>query len=522
MRWWRCWRAAPTWAANWRALTGRRRWRYGGVRHVVPVKSGIFGGVAVVADNTWAAMKGRDALSVEWDAGPNREFDSERFIAGLRGRKEEPYPVRAEGDAGAALGSAARRLEAVYEYPFQAHAPLEPMNCTADVRGDSCEVWVSTQTPETAQQWIVKTLGLAPESVKVHTTLLGGGFGRRLVTDYVEEAVEISKAIGKPVKVVWTRDDDMRHGFFHPAAVESMQAGLDETRLLAWAHHSVSSELSMFGLPGEEEKKDRQRFAKDESPWGAFDTFYRFPAMQVDYVPVDSPVPTGAWRAVMYPARVFARESFLDEVAHALGKDPLEYRIELLRPAGVMTIGEMKLDLGRMIRVLESARERSGWGKPLASAGGRLTGRGIAASVYHGGSFMAQVAEVSVAPDFSDLRVHRMVCVVDCGLAINPAGIEGQVESAIVWGLSATLMGNLHFRQGQAVERNFSDFRVLGMDEMPVVETHILPSAEYPGGFGEHAVPHVAPAVANAIFAATGQRIRRLPITPASFERRRA
>jgi len=491
-----------------------------GVRHVVPVKSGISTGVAVVAETTWAALKGREALSVQWDEGPNTDFDSDLFAQSLRtALTQDGYPIRRHGSADQSLATAAKRLEAVYDFPFQAHAPLETMNCVADVQRDRCEVWAPSQTPETAHSDIMKTLGLPPEAVKVHTTLMGGGFGRRLFVDYVHEAVEISKAVSKPIQVVWTRTDDTRHGFFHPASVNQLAAGFAaDRRILAWVHKCVGSPLSMFGLPSEEEKKDLQRYAKEGSPWGAFDNPYSFAAMKVDYVPVDSPVPTGSWRAVEYPAAVFARESFIDEIAHSLGKDPLQLRIDLLQPGDVLDLGDQKIDRRRMIRVLEAVREKSGWAIPLArDAQNRRWGRGLAINIYHAGSYIAQVAEVSVARDLSDLRVHRIVCVVDCGLAINPAGLEGQAESGITWGLSATLHGKIDFRRGRAVQGTYGDFRVMRMNEMPVIETQILPSDARPGGFGEHPVPPVAPAVANAVFAAVGKRIRKLPITPAEL-----
>jgi isoquinoline 1-oxidoreductase subunit beta len=486
---------------------------------VLPVQSGIFGGVAVVADHTWAATKGREALKVEWDRGPHAGFDSTEFMQVLKAAaSEEGYPIRRERDWGAGISTAATRLEAIYEYPFQAHAPLEPMNCTADVRRDSCEVWAPTQTPETALQNIAKTLGLPTEAIHIHTTLLGGGFGRRLQVDYVDEAVEISKALGKPVQVVWTREDDMRNGFFQPASVEQMSAGLKEGRISAWVHKSVGSDLSMLEPLTAEEKKDAQHYAKAELPWGAFDTFYNFP-MKVDYVPVDSPVPTGPWRAVMYPSRVFARESFLDEVAHALGRDALDLRIALLQPGNTIKLESQEIDRSRMIRVLEETRERSGWNKPLlaSSRPDRLVGRGLAVNVYDTDSYMAQVADVSVARDLSDVRVERIVCVFDCGRPLNPAGLEGQVDSGIAWGLSAVLHGKINFRGGRVVESGYHDFRVMRMDEVPVIETHILPSTAGFGGFGEHPVAPVAPAVANAIFAAIGKRIRRLPITPSEL-----
>jgi isoquinoline 1-oxidoreductase beta subunit len=481
-----------------------------GVTAAIPVRSGFFGGgVAVIATNTWAAFRGRDAVRVEWNPGPAEHFDSDRFIETLAGAaSQEGYPIRREGEWESAMAAGPPSLEATYEYPFQAHAPLEVMNCTAHVPPGSCDVWVPTQAPETAQQHVSDFLGLAPDAVRIHTTLLGGGFGRRLGVDYVDEAVEISKAIGKPVQLVWSREDDMRHGFFHPASVEKMSVWLDRNAIRAWSHRSMGSDLSALGHLTPEQKADRQHYASEEEPWGAFDTFYNFAALKVDYVPVDSPVPTGPWRAVMYPARVFARESFLDEAADALKRDPIDLRLELLRPGGIVKIGSQQISRDRMARVLEEIRDRSGWDKPLPPG----AGRGVAVNIYAGETYIAQVAEVSVTRDRS-FRVDRIVCVVDCGLPLNPAGLEGQVESGIAWGLSAALRGKIHFRQGRVAESGYHDFRVIRMNEMPRIETHILPSTAGFGGFGEHPVPPVAPAVANAIFAATGQRLRRLPLS---------
>src|ERR1700687_2331741 len=490
-----------------------------GVRHVVPVKSGIATGVAVVADHTWAAIKGREALHVKWDPGRNRDFDSNRFLHEMEGAlSQEGYFVRNDGDASTALGTAAKKLDAVYEFPFQAHAPVETMNCVADVRSDSCEIWVPTQCPEVAQSETAKMLGLPEKAVKIHITLLGGGFGRRLFADYVPEAVEISRAIGKPVQVVWPRSDDMRYGFFHPSDIERIVGGLDANgHTIAWSQRSIGSNLSMFGFPTEEQKKNPKLYFNDGSPWGSFDNPYNLPNLKADFVPLNSPVPTGPWRAVEYPPTVFARESFLDEMAHAAGRDPLEFRLQLLEPGDVVQVGDVKIDRGRLIRVLQMAAEKSKWGSPLADAsdggGDRQWGRGIACNVYASDSFMAQVAEVSVGRPSRDIRVYRIFFVTDCGLVINPGGLEGQAESGIIWGLSATLHGKIDFRNGAAVQENFTDFEVIRMDESPEIETHIVASDHPPGGFGETAVPCVAPAVANAIFAATGKRVRRLPIT---------
>jgi isoquinoline 1-oxidoreductase beta subunit len=354
------------------------------------------------------------------------------------------------------------------------------MNCTAHVRDGECEIWVPTQAPHSAQEDAMKLLGLPAEKVKVNVPLLGGGFGRRLFTDYVPEAVELSRAIKAPVQIVWSRREDMKFGYFQPASVNRIQAGLD---------------------------------AEDGSPWGAYDNFYNLPHLKVDFVPVDSPVPTGPWRAVEYPATVFARECFVDELAHLLGKDPLAYRIELLAPYDEVPIGERKIQRARMRTVLEQAAARSHWKTPITSRDGRRWGRGVACNVYHGGTHMAQVAEASVGRE-GDVRVHRIVCVVDCRTALNPLGVEGQVESAITWGLSS-LLGEITFKNGQAQESSYSDFRVVRYDEAPIVETHIVESGGPPAGLGEQPVPPVVPAVLNAVFAATGKRIRRIPLPTA-------
>jgi isoquinoline 1-oxidoreductase subunit beta len=489
-----------------------------GVRHVVPINSGIHRGVAVVADHTWAAMRGREALHVEWDRGPNADFDSDRFLKQMEDALAQPkdgYFVRGDGDAPKAIKSATKTLEATYEFPFQAHAPLETMNCVADVRADSCESWVPTQAPEVALSSTAKLLGLPEDSVKVHITLLGGGFGRRLFADYVPETVELSRAIGKPVQLVWTRDDDMRYGFFHPADIEHVAGGLDaEGRPVAWIQRSIGSNLSMFGLPDEKARANPQLYFNDGSPWGSFDNPYNFPHLKADFIPLNSPVPTGPWRAVEYPPTVFARESFIDEMAHAAGKDPLEFRLLLLQPGDVLKLGDAKIDRGRLIRVLQLVGEKAEWKRSLGHSDNRVHGRGIACNVYDQDCYIAQVAEVSIGRQSHDIRVHRVVCAVDCGLVVNPAGLEGQAESGIIWGLSATLHGRIDFKNGTAVQGSFSDFEVIRMNESPAVETYIVPSELPPGGFGETAVPPIAPAVANAIFAATGHRLRRLPMTP--------
>jgi isoquinoline 1-oxidoreductase beta subunit len=344
-------------------------------------------------------------------------------------------------------------------------------------------------------------------------TLLGGGFGRRLFSDYVHETVELSKAIGKPVQLLWTRSDDMRFGYFQPPSVERIAGGLDANhKPLAWLQKSVGCDLTMFPL-SETDLRNVRRYYENEEPWGSFDNPYNFPHLKADFIPMEAPVPTGPWRAVMYPARVFARESFIDEMALAAGVDPVDFRLRLLEPGGVLKIGGQKIDRSRLIKVLQVAAEKSEWKKPLAHSGDRLWGRGIACNVYDQDCFIAQVAEVSVGKQSHDIKVHRIVCAADCGLVINPRGLDGQTESGITWGLSATLHGGIDFRNGGAVQTSYTDFKVIGMDEAPAIETHIVASDHPPGGFGETAVPPVAPAVANAIFAATGKRMRQLPIT---------
>jgi isoquinoline 1-oxidoreductase beta subunit len=510
----------PVLGGSLRSFDASKALAMSGVRYVVPIKSGLSPGVAIVADNTWSALKGREALKIDWDLGPNPNFSSVQFLQDMHAAlKQDGFFVRNDGDAPAALKTATTKLEATYEFPYQAHAPLETMNCVADVRKDSCEIWVPSQCPNEARKEAANMLGLPPEAVTVHVTLLGGGFGRRLFSDCVHETVELSRAIAKPVQLLWTRSDDMRFGYFQPPSVERITGALDANHNpIAWLQKSVGCDLTMFPFTADELKNPR-RYFENEVPWGSFDNPYNFPHLKADYIPLESPVPTGPWRAVMYPARVFARESFLDEIAHATKQDPLELRLRLLVPGDVLKIGGQKIDRSRLIRVLQVAAEKSDWKRPIQQSGGRLWGRGIACNVYDQDCFIAQVAEVSVGKESHDIRVHRIVCAVDCGLVINPLGLDGQAESGITWGLSATLHGGIDFQNGGAVQSSYADFQVISIDEAPAVETHIVDSGHPPGGFGETAVPPVAPAVANAVFAATGERIRQLPITPAKLNK---
>ncbi len=342
-------------------------------------------------------------------------------------------------------------------------------------------------------------------------TLLGGGFGRRLHADYATEAVEVARAAAVPVQVVWSREDDFLGDYLHPSERVDLEAGIDASgKITAWTHRSTCFHLSMFG------PLDPADSENDVSPWGGYDTPYAIENIASGYTEVESPIRTGAWRAVYYPPNVFARESFLDEVAARLGRDPLALRLALLEgePA-VLTLpnGRWKIDRPRLAAVVKLAAEKAGWGSKLEAPAGRRAGRGIACNVYHARTVLAQVAEVSVGPA-GDVRVDRIVTAVDAGQIVNRLGVEGQVESGIAWGLSYALKGEITIRAGRVAETSYADFPVLALSEMPRVETHLVDGDRPPTGLGEQPVPTVAPAVANAIFAATGRRVRSVPIRP--------
>jgi isoquinoline 1-oxidoreductase subunit beta len=455
-----------------------------GVQQVVRISSGI----AVVANNTWSAMEGRRALQVQYDEGKNANLNS----AGIRelfvNLASKPGAVaRNDGDVNAALANSAKKLEAVYEAPYLSHAPMEPMNCTADVRADSAEVWAGTQIQTAAMGVTAKVTGLHPDKIQIHTMFLGGGFGRRGGDDFVGEAVEISKAIGKPVKLTWSREDDMQHDLYRPASYTKFAGALDQDGWpVAWDARVV---CGSFG--GLRNGVDRT------SVEGIIDLEYEIPNFHVDYHPPDVDIPVTYWRSVGFSQNTFFSESFLDELAAATGKDPVEFRRKLLA----------KSKSSRLLGVMELAAAKGDWGKPLPAG----HGRGIAV-VKNIGSFNAQVAEVSV--EKGKLRVHRVVCAVDCGHVVNPAGVEQQIQGGIVYGLSAAMKGAITIERGRVVQGNFNHYDVLRIDEMPVVEVHIVPSQAAPGGIGEASTPTIIPAVANAIYAATGKRLRKLPILP--------
>jgi isoquinoline 1-oxidoreductase beta subunit len=453
-----------------------------GVRNVVEIPFGI----AVVADNTWAAFQGRQALDITWDEGPNATLSTASLREMMARMADTPGAVaREEGDSTAALAAAATRIDAVYEAPYLAHAPMEPPNTTADVRADRCEVWSGSQIPGLAHSAAAAAAGLEPDQVQVHTMFIGGGFGSRGGGNVYAEAVEVSKAVGAPVNLVYSREDDIQFDRFRPVSYAKLTAGLDEDGWpIAWTGRVACQ--SWVGLRN---GVDREAVA------GLADVHYSIPNIHFEYHPPEVDVPTNYWRSVGHSQNTFFAESFLDELAAVTGKDPVEYRQRLLA-------GD-----ARLLGVLNIAAEESGWGSALPE--GRY--RGVAA-VNCFGSYNAQVAEVSI--EDGRVRVHRVVCVIDCGQVINPDGVVQQMQSGIVYGLSAALKGEITLEAGRVQQTNFHQYDVLRMDEMPRIDVHIVQSTEAPGGIGEVGTPAIAPAVVNAIFSATRRPIRKLPIRP--------
>ena len=475
-----------------------------GVRGAVAISNGV----AVLASDSWAALNGRDALEIVWDEGGNAALTSGELSRRLDEAAARPGHVsRKAGDADAALAGAAKRFSATYRDAFQAHASVEPGSSIARVSAGRCEIWTPTQNPQRVRREAARLLGLDPEKVRVNVTLIGGGFGRRLGADYAVEAVEVARAAGRAVQVVWSRPDEFRHDFLHPAGRADVAAGVDASgRIVAWTHRFVTFHLSMFGAfdPNAVDEPD-------VNPWGGYDNPYAIDNVRVEWTDLESPVATGAWRSVFYPPNVFARECLIDEVAHGLGEDPLALRRRHLE--GKFPFASREVDRAGLRAVLDLASEKSGWGSPLPKRAGRRSGRGIACNVYHGRTVIAQVAEVSVG-EAGDVRVHRVVTAVDCGQVVNPLGLEGQVESGIAWALSYALKGEITIEKGRVAETSYREFPVLPLAEMPEVEVYtVAPERPRgPSGLGEMPVPAVAPAVANAIFAATGKRLRRVPI----------
>ena len=464
-----------------------------GVKKVVRVPSGV----AVLAEHFWAAKLGRDALAVQWDLGPGAQLDTSRMRGEYRALSRKPgAKAAAAGDPEAGMRRATRVVEADYEFPFLAHAPMEPLNCTVRLGRDSCEIWTGTQFQTMDQMLASKIVGLEPAQVKIHTTFLGGGFGRRATTDsdFVTEAVHVARAarISAPIKVVWTREDDIRGGYYRPMWAHHVRAGLGKDgRPVAWRQTIVGQSI-IAGSPFASAMIKNGVDAT--SVEGAADSPYLAEVKDrlIDLHSPRTPIPVLWWRSVGHTHTAFVMETFIDELAHAAGVDPLTYRRRLLK-------GHR-----RHLGVLDLAAAKAGWGKP--PPGGRSRGLAVHESF---GSYVAQVAEVSV--ERGEVRVHRVVCAIDCGVCVNPAGVRAQVESAVAYGLSAALHGELTFARGRVQQSNFHDYPVLRLSEMPEVDVHIVRSSEKPGGVGEPGTPPIAPAVANALYVAAGKRLRRLP-----------
>ncbi len=462
-----------------------------GVRQVIQLESGV----AVLADGYWAAKQGRDALAIKWDDGAHAALSSEGISKSLMDAAAKGGVLaRSEGDAAAA---AAKQIEAVYEAPYLAHACMEPMNATAWVKPDEIEVWAGTQSQGPAQGILGQVAGVAPGKVKVNTMYLGGGFGRRFAPDFTIDATLLSKISGKPVKLVYTREDDMKAYFYRPASVTRFAGGLDAAGKAVSFSARVASPSIMEGshfmkLPAD----GVDTFAVE----GIRDCPYNFPNLRVEYARQEPGVQVWFWRSVGHSQNIFFIESFVDEMAVAGGKDPYQFRRELLDKQP------------RYRGALELAAQQAGWGKPLPA--GVFRGIAVAQSF---GSYVAEVAEVSVGKD-GQLKVHRVVGAVDCGMTVNPEIVKRQIESAIVYGLSAALYGKITFKDGKVEQSNFHDYPVLRIDAMPKVEVHIVASTEAPGGIGEPGLPPLAPALANAVFAATGKRVRKLPFEAADLK----
>ena len=457
------------------------------------------GGIVVVADSTWAAMKGRDALQIEWDRGPAASESSASLRESLRAAASRPGKrIRNDGNVDEALPSSAKRVEAVYEFPHLAHATMEPMNITVHARDHEAEVWAPTQSPDWVQRTVAKLLDLPPQKVIVHTTLLGGGFGRRYMADYPAEATQIAKVVGKPVQLVWSREDDMTHDFYRPAACHRMRGAVNQAgHPLLWSHTITSTSIGAFwGSPDKLEESE---------VGGAKQMPYAIPNVRLEYAAVPSSVPPLWWRSVEHSFNGFAVECFIDELAAGAGKDPVEFRRGLLvKPANWKPKDEDDPDPSRLRGVLDIAAEKAGWGKPLPKG----KGRGIAS--YHSfGSYIAEAAEVTVSG--KDFKIDRIVAAIDCGQVVNPESVRAQAESAIIYGLSAALKNEITIKDGAVEQSNFDGYDPIRIDEAPPIEVHLLKSKEDPGGMGEPALPPAAPAVANAIFAASGKRLRRLP-----------
>jgi isoquinoline 1-oxidoreductase subunit beta len=474
----------PVLGGKMQALDANRAEKMPGVRKVLATSSGV----VVVAEHFWQALKARDALAITWDSGANASLDNAAIRALLKktAAAGAGLAARTDGDAAAALKSAKQSLNASYYVPLLAHATMEPMNCTADVKAGGCDLYVGTQVQQVAQATAAAAAGLKPEQVRVFTTLIGGGFGRRLDVDFIPAAVEASKAVAAPVKLIWTREDDMTHDTYRPPAHEEVSGGLDAAgKLTAWKLHITSPSITARMFPP-------VKGVDDSVIEAAVNNLYDVPNLIVSYSRQEIGIDVGYMRSVSHAPNCFVIESFMDELAALAGKNPYDFRLQHLAKKP------------RQRRVLQLAAERSGWGKAPA---GRHQGIALMEGYT---THLAQVAEISV--DGGELTVHKITCVVDCGQMVNPKIVESQIESGIVFGLTAALWGEVTIAGGRVQQTNFNSYRLLRNNELPELDVHLVDSDESPGGIGEAGVPLVAPALCNAIFSATGIRLRKLPI----------
>jgi isoquinoline 1-oxidoreductase subunit beta len=465
-----------------------------GVRQIVRLDDAV----AVVADHMGAARKGLAALVIEWDDGPNGKLSTDEIVGELERATLRPGAVAQNiGDVDKAMASAVTKVEATYQVPFLAHATMEPMNCTVHVRKDGCEVWVGTQVMGRTQAAAARTAGLPLDKVVVHNHLIGGGFGRRLEVDGAIRAVEIAKQVDGPVKVVWTREEDIQHDMYRPCFFDRISAGLDAKGMpVAWNNRFAGSSILARWAP----PTFNNGFDPDTVE-GAIHLTYALPNLHVEYLRVEPPgIPTAFWRSVGPSHNVFVTESFMDELAAATKQDAVAYRRALLDKAP------------RAKAVLDLAAEKAGWGQPLPAR----VGRGVSLQFVFA-TYMAQVAEVEVSKT-GGVRVRRVVCAVDCGTVVNPDTVRAQIESAIVFGITAALHGKITLKDGRVEQTNFDTYQMLLMNEAPDVEVHIVQNSEQPGGMGEAGTSAIVPAVTNAIFAATGKRLRKLPVDTSALK----
>jgi isoquinoline 1-oxidoreductase beta subunit len=487
-----------------------------GVREVIEIPTGV----AVVADNTWAAMRGREALSVRWSDPADASFDTDAHRAALESAVARPaVTIRKEGAGLAGFDNGlARVVDATYLYPYQVHASLEPVNCTALVEEGKCTIWSPTQTPNGVQAAAAMLLGIPETAVTVNVMLLGGAFGRRLGVDFDREAMEIARRVkGTPVQLVWSREDDIRHGYFQAAAAHRLRAGLDaEGRVVAWEHRKASSLHNARRVPTAEQRGNPE-YLRDSS-WGVYDSPYFVRDAEMSYAIVDGPVPIGPWRAVYSPPSVFARECFIDELAQQSGRDPIAMRYELLSGPETFTIADQNIDRPRMRKVLEIAAQKSGWKSDPN------TRRGVACNVFHTETYIAYIVDVTLRPDAAADRlpfgITRLVCALDCGVVVNPLGVAQQIESGILWSLS-NMKSEITVKESAIEQSTYADYPVAMIDETPpLIEVHLIDSPdERPHGIGEPVVCPLAPAVTNALSRLLGRRVRRLPIRAADVDR---